>query len=146
MKKMIIVVLVAIMLGGGIAYYLFNNVILKSDDIIKEKVVNAFQVGAFTNYDNALRVAQRDNGLVVFDEDIYRVYVAILYDDEAILKLSAYYESIGLEYYLKPIYVSEEFVNEIKDNEELLKVSSSDTYVTINSDVLSKFEEMLWVI
>lgn len=146
MKKMIIVVLVAIMLGGGIAYYLFNNVILKSDDITKEKVVNAFQVGAFTNYDNALRVAQRDNGLVVFDEDIYRVYVAILNDDEAILKLSAYYESIGLEYYLKPIYVSEEFVNEIKDNEELLKVSSSDTYVTINSDVLSKFEEMLWVI
>lgn len=146
MKKMIIVVLVAIMLGGGIAYYLFNNVILKSDDITKEKVVNAFQVGAFTNYDNALRVAQRDNGLVVFDEDIYRVYVAILYDDEAILKLSAYYESIGLEYYLKPIYVSEEFVKEIKDNEELLKVSSSDTYVTINSDVLSKFEEMLWVI
>lgn len=143
MKKMIIVVLVAIMLGGGIAYYLFNNVILKSDDITKEKVVNAFQVGAFTNYDNALRVAQRDNGLVVFDEDIYRVYVAILYDDEAILKLSAYYESIGLEYYLKPIYVSEEFVKEIKDNEELLKVSSSDTYVTINSDVLSKFEEML---
>lgn len=143
MKKMIIVVLVAIMLGGGIAYYLFNNVILKSDDITKEKVVNAFQVGAFTNYDNALRVAQRDNGLVVFDEDIYRVYVAILNDDEAILKLSAYYESIGLEYYLKPIYVSEEFVKEIKDNEELLKVSSSDTYVTINSDVLSKFEEML---
>ena len=130
------------MLGGGFAYYLFNNIVVKEKDTDKT-MVNAFQVGAFTSYDNAVRVAERDNGIVVKDEDIFRVYVAILYDKEAVNKLGDYYNKIGLNYYLKPIYVSNSFIEEIKDNEELLKVSSTETYVTINSDVLSKYEEML---
>lgn len=145
MKKGIIIILIAVMLGGGFAYYLFNNIVVKEKDTDKT-MVNAFQVGAFTSYDNAVRVAERDNGIVVKDEDIFRVYVAILYDKEAVNKLGDYYNKIGLNYYLKPIYVSNSFIEEIKDNEELLKVSSTETYVTINSDVLSKYEEMLWVI
>ena len=145
MKKGIIIILIAVMLGGGFAYYLFNNIVVKEKDTDKT-MVNAFQVGAFTSYDNAVRVAERDNGIVVKDEDIFRVYVAILYDKEAVNKLEDYYNKIGLNYYLKPIYVSNSFIEEIKDNEELLKVSSTETYVTINSDVLSKYEEMLWVI
>lgn len=142
MKKGIIIILIAVMLGGGFAYYLFNNIVVKEKDTDKI-MVNAFQVGAFTSYDNAVRVAERDNGIVVKDEDIFRVYVAILYDKEAVNKLGDYYNKIGLNYYLKPIYVSNSFIEEIKDNEELLKVSSTETYVTINSDVLSKYEEML---
>ena len=145
MKKGIIIILIAVMLGGGFAYYLFNNIVVKEKDTDKT-MVNAFQVGAFTSYDNAVRVAERDNGIVVKDEDIFRVYVAILYDKEAVNKLGDYYNKIGLNYYLRPIYVSNSFIEEIKDNEELLKVSSTETYVTINSDVLSKYEEMLWVI
>lgn len=142
MKKGIIIILIAVMLGGGFAYYLFNNIVVKEKDTDKT-MVNAFQVGAFTSYDNAVRVAERDNGIVVKDEDIFRVYVAILYDKEAVNKLGDYYNKIGLNYYLRPIYVSNSFIEEIKDNEELLKVSSTETYVTINSDVLSKYEEML---
>lgn len=142
MKKGIIIILIAVMLGGGFAYYLFNNIVVKEKDTDKT-MVNAFQVGAFTSYDNAIRVAERDNGIVVKDEDIFRVYVAILYDKEAVNKLGDYYNKIGLNYYLRPIYVSNSFIEEIKDNEELLKVSSTETYVTINSDVLSKYEEML---
>ena len=142
MKKGIIIILIAVMLGGGFAYYLFNNIVVKEKDIDKT-MVNAFQVGAFTSYDNAVRVAERDNGILVKDENIFRVYVAILYDKEAVNKLGDYYNKIGLNYYLKPIYVSNSFIEEIKDNEELLKVSSTETYVTINSDVLSKYEEML---
>lgn len=142
MKKGIVIILCAVMLGGGIAYFLFNHVVVK-EDTQNQKLVNAFQVGAFTNYDNALRVAQRDNGIVVRDSEIYRVYVAILYDQEAVLKLEEYYKTIGLNYYLKQIYASEDFVHSIRQSEELLKKSSSDTYVTINTEVLSKYEEML---
>lgn len=142
MKKGIIIVLTAVLFGGGIAYFLFHHVV-ETEDTQNQKLVSAFQVGAFTNYDNALRVAERDNGIVVRDSDIYRVYVAILYDHEAVMKLEEYYQTIGLNYYLKPIYASENFVNSISQSEELLKKSSSDTYVTINTEVLSKYEEML---
>lgn len=142
MKKGVLVVLFAIMLGGGFAYFLFNKVVVK-EDVISNKKVFAFQVGAFTSYDNAHKVAERNNGIVVDDSDIYRVYVAILNDDEAIIKLKEYYNSIGLNYYLKEIYVSEEFIKGIEDDEELLKRSDSNTYTVINNDVLEKYEEML---
>lgn len=131
----------AIILGGGIAYIIFSKVIL--DDKVTMEVAKAFQVGVFVNYDNALRVADRNNGIVVSDNDLYRVYVAILKDNEAIEKLSSYYNDIGLNYYIKEIRVSEDFLNSIDNNEKLLVNSSSDTYSVINLDVLSKYEEML---
>lgn len=141
MKKFMIVFVMAVILGGGLAYFIFSKVV--DEDVITKGVAKAFQVGAFTSYDNALRVAERNNGIVVSDDDIYRVYVAILQDDDAIVKLSNYYDDIGLNYYIKEIRVSEDFLSSISGNEELLVNSSSDTYSVINLDVLSKYEEML---
>jgi len=140
MKKTLIIILYAISLGGGIAFYLFNKVVIaKVED---EITVNAFQIGAFTNYDNALKVADRNNGIVVNDHDIYRVYVAILNDTEAIDKLKNYYEEIGLNYYLKKISVDSNYIESIKNAQELLKKSSTDTYVVLNSEMLQKYKEM----
>ena len=142
MKKVLIVVLFSLLLGGGFAFFIFNK--KRMEDVsVSEVVVTAFQVGAFNSYDNAYRVAIRNNGIVVSDEDIFRVYVSVLYDEEAISKLSLYYDSIGLNYYLKSISVSKKFVDSIKDNEELLVRSSSDTFSVINKSILNRFEEVL---
>lgn len=141
MKKILIIILCAVSIGGGAAYYLFNKIVVNEESNIK--TVNAFQIGAFTNYNNALKVATRNNGIVVNDDDIYRVYVAILSDQEAISKLKSYYKEIGLEYYLKEIDVKDDYVKSIGQEEELLKRSSSDTYVTINYQMLQKYEELL---
>ena len=146
MKKVLLIILGAILLGGGLAYFMFNKVVLKEDSIEGMKSVNAFQIGVYSNYDNALKIAERNNGIVITDDNLFRVYVAILSDKEAIKKVGNYYEKIGLNYYLKEINVSKDFVKEIKDDEELIKRSSSDTYSTINLDVLNKYREMLWVI
>ena len=66
-----------------------------------------------------------------------------MHNEEAISKLSLYYDSIGLNYYLKRIRVSKDFVDSIKDNEDLLVRSSSDTFSIINKDVLNRFKEVL---
>ncbi len=142
MKRILIIILCAVAIGGGAAFYLFNKIVVKAEST-DEKLVSAFQIGAFTNLDNAERVAVRNNGIVVSDDDIYRVYVAILSDKEAINVLKKYYEEIGLNYYLKEIIVDSEYINSIKEAEELLKRSSSDTYVTINNEMLHKYEELL---
>jgi hypothetical protein len=142
MKKVLIVVLFSLLLGGGFAFFIFYKIRME-DVSVSEVVVTAFQVGAFNSYDNAYRVAIRNNGIVVSDEDIFRVYVSVLYDEEAISKLSLYYDSIGLNYYLKSISVSKKFVDSIKDNEELLVRSSSDTFSVINKSILNRFEEVL---
>ncbi len=143
MKKVLIIIFCAIAVGGGLAYIVFNKVVLKDEKNVDTKVVNAFQIGVFSNYDNALKVADRNNGIVIMDDSLYRVYVAILSDKDAIKKVSNYYEKIGLNYYLKELNVSKDFVREIKEDEELIKKSSSDTYSTINLDVLNKYKEML---
>ncbi|MDE5889006.1 MAG: SPOR domain-containing protein [Bacilli bacterium] len=142
MKKILIVILCAIMIGGGAAFYLFNKIVVKAE-VDEKTLVNAFQIGAFSNYDNAERIAVRNNGIVVADEDIYRVYVAVLSDQEAIKKMKKYYEEIGLNYYLKEIAVNSSYIDNIKNEEELIKRSSSDTYVTINREMLQKYEELL---
>lgn len=140
MKKFFIIFLGAILLGGGITYYIFTKVRDSEEEVFLAK---AFQIGVFSNYDNAYRVAQRNNGIVVNDEDYFRVYVAILYDDLAISKLCSYYDEIGLNFYLKEVRVSDDFVESISVNEDLLIKSSSDTYSVINLNVLEMYEEML---
>ena len=141
MKKILLIILSAILIGGGIAYFLFNKVVMEDEE--EHFIAKAFQIGVFSNYDNAFRVAERNNGIVVSDDDYYRVYVAILYNDEAISKLCSYYDEIGLNFYLKEVFVSDSFVQSISVNEDLLINSSSDTYSVINLSVLDMYEEML---
>lgn len=142
MKKVLIIILCALFLGGGIAWFLFNKIVLE-DDVLSNDEVTAFQVGVFSNYENAIRVAERNNGIVVSDSDLFRVYVAILYDDEAISKMMNYYDNIGLNYYLKKIRVSSDFIESISSSEELLLKSNSDTYSVINLSVLEQYKELL---
>lgn len=142
MKKVLIIILCALLIGGGIAWFLFNKIVLE-DDVLSNDEVTAFQVGVFSNYENAIRVAERNNGIVVSDSDLFRVYVAILYDDEAISKMMNYYDNIGLNYYLKKINVSSDFIESISSSEELLLKSSSDTYSVINLSVLEQYKELL---
>lgn len=113
---------------------------MDGDELVRAR---AFQIGVYTSYDNALRVADRNNGIVVSDNDVFRVYVAILSSNEAVEVMRTYYDNIGLNYYLKEIMVSREFLNCIESTEDLLIISSSDTYNVINLSVLNKYEEFL---
>lgn len=140
MKKRLMVILFALVLGGGVAYFMFSREYVS--DVVKVKV-KAFQVGVFTNYDNALKVADRNNGIVVSDDDLYRVYVSILSSEEAVDKMRKYYDSIGLHYYLRDIEVNSEFLINVRNTEELLFRSDVDAYNIINLSVLSEFEELL---
>lgn len=140
MKKFMIFVFLALVIGCSLAYFMFS----RDNGLNDEKVmVKAFQVGVFTNYDNALRVADRNNGIVVSDEGVFRVYVAILSDDAAIDSMRKYYDEIGLNYYLKEISVSREFLDSIKSSEKLIKDSGKEAYNVINLSVLSAYEELL---
>lgn len=141
MKKVLVVILLAVMIGGGFAYYLFNKVVVKAEES-DTVLASAFQVGVFTNPDNAKRVADRHNGIIITEGNLHRVYVAILVDKEAINTLKKYYQEIGLNYYLKEISVSREFSKAIRDDEILIRNSKGETYSTINSDILRIYKEM----
>ena len=140
MKRVLIVLFGAILFGGICAFFVFNNTV-KADKSYDEFI--AFQIGVYSNYDNALRIADRNNGIVVLDNDLYRVFVSVLKEEEAISKMKSYYDGIGLNYYLKEVMILKDFGTDIEVYEEMIEKSSSDTYNTLNKDILKVYENYI---
>lgn len=138
MKKVLIIILVAILTGSILAYIVFKgsiNVKAQNNTV----PAKAFQIGAYNSLDNAKRVANRNNGLVVSDNNIYRVYIAILINDEAISKIENYFTNLNITYVIKDINISSNFVTNLNTYEELIIRSSSDTYSTILKNIISEY-------
>lgn len=138
MKKTLIVIMCSITLGGVLAYFIFNKSVIKRLDV-EDKTGIAFQIGVYTNYENAKEVAYTNGGIVIQDNNLYRVYVTLLTNEEAIEKISNYYDTLGLKYYKKEITVSNDFIDDISIYEEMINKSNVDTYNTINNDILNTY-------
>ena len=141
MKKTIIAFLIAVALGGLLATYIFNSRKTKTtEEPPGQTKISAFQIGVYTNKENARKSAIKNNGMVIEEGDIYRVYVTFLKNKESIEKMEDYFKSINLNYYIKDIYVNSEFYNEIIEDEHLIINSGEETYNTINKDIINKYE------
>ena len=117
MKKTIIMIILAIGVGftfGFLFLKKFNTETITEVSNIKSQVY-AFQIGVYKNKDNALNAANTNKGIIILDNDIYRVYIAILKDETLIDNLKDYYDSLVINYYLKAINVSSK-TNNIIDN------------------------------
>ena len=120
MKKMLIVVFLAILFGGVCSFMIFRTLV-KADNAYEEFV--AFQIGVYTDYDNAVKVADRNNGIVV-EDGYFRVYVTFLRNEESILKMEKYFSEIGLNYYKKEILIDKKFGDDIYTYEDMILKSS----------------------
>ena len=143
MKKRIIIVLLSLCVGGCLSYYIFNNRVKAISSSISYVTVKAFQIGYYSNYDNALRVADRNNGIVVNDNGMYRVYNAILYNNDCIKLISNYYDSIGLNYFIREIDINSKFIDDISIYEDVLLKSSSISYSSLLLDILKVYGSYL---
>ena len=139
MKKIIIIIFIAILCGGIFSYTIYKK--MDTKPITEYKTVSAFQIGVYKKYENAKKISDRNNGIIIEENDTYRVYTSILSDNESINKMKAYYDSIGLIYYIKEINVTNTFINNLKNYEILINKSNSDTYTTINKDILKIYKE-----
>lgn len=143
MKSKIIIIFVALLLGGFISYYIFNHnkVYSKGDEEVIYVKVKAFQIGVYKYLDNAKKCADRNNGIVIRDNDNYRVYTAILNNNDAINKVSNYYKSIGLNYYIRDISVDSSFLSYLNETE--VSLLNSDDINSILFDILKEYEKYL---
>ncbi len=143
MKKILITIGISIVIGSIFAFVIFKNINEEVELVIKEdNTVTFFQVGVFKNEDNAQNFMQNYNSsLIIKDNDYYRVIIAILTNEEAILKEQAFFDSLGIEYYLKKENISDQkFLNKLQEYEQLLISSSEETYNTINKNILKLYE------
>ena len=145
MKKTLIIILIAIMSGivmGFIFYQRFeiNEVVFAKQDYSAKAV----QVGVFSKLDNALSIKDLYDGIIVNDENLYRVYINIIKDQEVLSIMKEHYNELGINYYLKDIEISKEFNDILDDYEIILKNQDISNYsLTINSILkeYSKYEE-----
>ena len=142
MKKFLVTILVALIIGAGLGVYSYTK--FKEEDILpvakSEKDVYAFQVGVFDNYTNAEQLASKYGGIVILDNNKYRVYLAIVSNTLNLIK--KYYDEKGIAYYIRNIEVNNDFFNELTDYEAVLSATNKDNYDEIIKNILKEYERL----
>lgn len=142
MKKTILTIVLAILIGFTFGFFFLKKFTPKTITEVSniKSQVYAFQIGVYKNKDNATKDATTNNSIVVEDNNLYRVYIALLKDQTLIDNLKKYYDSIGLNYYLKAINVSYNTENIINNYELLLNNCDSSNYDMILSSMLKEID------
>ncbi len=146
MKKILIVSVSGILIGTAFAIYMFSNLNNEIIPVMQESnEITAFQVGVYSIYDNAKRVADSySNSYIYKDEDKFRVFLAIYQDQEIIDYMANYYKNNNIEVYLKKMNGNKYFLEELNKYEKLLKeTSDKSTFVNANKNILGAFEKSL---
>ena len=143
MKKYIITILIAIVVGAVLGIYSFNK--FKEEDIrpvfnITKNQAYAIQIGVFDTYENASKLAEKYGGLVILDNEKYRVYISIVNDTLNLMK--SYYDQKGIAYYIRTIDVSQEFIDKLNNYETVLKVIDKEEYDSIIKNILKDYKEL----
>ncbi len=140
MKRNIIMIILSISAGIIITFFVLN----KENIYAKEKyVVYALEVGSYSNISEANeKVKTLNMGIVLKDNDLYKVYVALYKDLDIVNKMVSIMENKNLDIYISTINVSKKFY-EILDNYEKLVMNTNDENVLnkINASILKLYLE-----
>jgi len=141
MKK-IIKSLIVFICGIVFGYYICN---LDIKNIFRA-TYKAFQVGVYTNLDAANTYALKyDNSVVIKDDELYRVYVAILKNKDNINNMSNYLNKKGINYYLKEVSIdNKNLKKEINDYESIMDTNNELVFLEVNKMIIDKYKESLW--
>lgn len=141
MKKIYKSILIFII---GILFGYYINDTYKIKDIFTNKY-KAFQIGVYTDYNTANFYSKKySNSIIIKDNELYRVYVAILKEESNIENMSKYLNKSNIEYYLKDISIEDiELVSEIKEYENLMNNDNETVFLEINKMIMEKYKESL---
>ena len=146
MKKTLLTILGAILVGFGLGLFFFKKFDTNIEALATSvKSIYAVQVGVYKNIDNAKDVANKMEGVVVLDNDYYRVYIDIIKDKEILNSREEYYKNNNINYYLKIINPSKEFITKLDDYEIILKNTSisADKIKVVREQILKEYQNEL---
>jgi len=147
MKKNLATLIIVILLGCFTGKFVYNKI---SDvyalNIKKDNVIYLLQLGVYSSKES-LESDTRDinNKLVVKDNNNYYVYVGISKSKDNLKKISFLYNKLGFNLYLAEKEVNNDlFLTNLGQFDLLLeKASTNDEIDSINSVILSSYEEMV---
>ena len=146
MKKTLLTILGAILVGFGLGLFFFKKFDTNIEALATSvKSIYAVQVGVYKNIDNAKDVANKMEGIVVLVNDYYRVYIDIIKDKEILNSREEYYKNNNINYYLKIINPSKEFITKLDDYEIILKNTSisADKIKVVREQILKEYQNEL---
>ena len=152
MKKVLKIIIVFII--GIICGYYICNINPKK---IFDTSYKAFQVGVYTTEELANTYKSKyKNAIVIKDDELYRVYVAILRKENNIENMSnylnknniesmsKYIDSKGIEYYLKDISIDDKNLKRvINEYENVMNSESEIVFLEMNKLIMEKYKESL---
>lgn len=140
MKKFLKIIIVFII--GIICGYYICNINPKK---IFDTSYKAFQVGVYTTEELANTYKSKyKNAIVIKDNELYRVYVAILRKENNIENMANYLNKNNIDYYIKEINISDKNLkNTIDEYENIMNNNSEIVFLEINKMIMERYEESI---
>ena len=140
MKKVLKIIIVFII--GIICGYYICNINPKK---IFDTSYKAFQVGVYTTEELANTYKSKyKNAIVIKDNELYRVYVAILRKENNIENMSNYLNKNNIDYYIKEVNISDKNLkNTIDEYENIMNNNSEIVFLEINKMIMERYEESI---
>lgn len=117
-KKLFAIITVVTLLFSFVIYKLYNG-----ED---KNLIYLMQVGAYRNYDNAIKLSEDlDNYFILKEDDLYKIYIGLTKSDEVYNKLVNLYAS-NISSYKKILNIyDEELDYKITKYDELLSKTNN---------------------
>ena len=100
--KRLKIIIVFLLIGSIMAFVNFNT----KDDGFYTKTI-AFQLGVFNDENDALRLKERLGVIVIKENNLYRVYFAVLHDKDNIKFIEKTLDDRGISYYIRNVDLDE---------------------------------------
>ena len=128
-------------LGVLSGYYLCIN----NPSKIFDTSYKAFQVGVYTSLEAANTYKLKyDNAIVIKDNELYRIYVSILKEQDNIDSMSNYLNRNKIDFYIKDININNpDLKQKIREYENIMNNENEIVFLEINKMIITEYEEML---
>lgn len=105
----------------------------------------AFQVGVYTNLDVANTYKSKyKNSIIIKDNELYRLYIAILKNPDNIKNMSNYLNKNGIDYYLKDLNITDKDLRiAIKEYENIMDYNNEIVFLEANKMIMERYEGSL---
>ncbi len=143
MKKIILIIIVVSVAFTSFLYLNYIKASNKKEN--KQQLLYFIQTAALKNYENVSNLSKELKAFLVVEEDeLYHIYIAITADKKVLEKLKEFYKDNNYNICVKEKVISnEKFIKLIKNYDYLLgETTDKDVIYNINKTVLKKYEEI----
>lgn len=101
----------------------------------------AFQVGVYNSKEIAEEKARNSKGIVVPEQDFYRVYIALATNEELKDLLAEYFTKQGIDYYIRDLDLTKDIKTKMEVYEAILASTSEDKYESIIMKMMQEYQK-----